>query len=346
MELSKIKVLEPKHPNKSTRIVNGDASAILNWNDIAYPQFYNVYKQLLSNFWIPDEISMSKDIQQWPELSDGEKETFKKIIGLLSILDSSQTRYIMESAMYTSDPSIHAILSVIAQQEVVHNQSYSYVLSSLVSLPEQNEVFDIAKNDPMVMKRNDFIIELYQQFLDEPTLEHFAKTLVASIILEGINFYSGFAFFYNLSRNQKMVGTSTMISYIQRDEMQHSYFISQVLRALLSENKELDADGSFSDFVRDVFSKAVELETEWSHYVLSDVDGIDVDEMTAYIKYLANKRLRVLGLEDLFPGYEEDVMPWIRSYSDESTNATKSDFFEQKSRAYAKVSQDNGFDDL
>lgn len=346
MELSKIKVLEPKHPNKSTRIVNGEASAILNWNDLAYPQFYTVYKQLLSNFWIPDEISMSKDIQQWPNLSEGEKETFKKIIGLLSILDSSQTRYIMESAMYTSDPSIHAILSVIAQQEVVHNQSYSYVLSSLVSLPEQNEVFNIAKNDPMVMKRNTFIIELYQQFLDQPTLEHFAKTLVASIVLEGINFYSGFAFFYNLSRNQKMLGTSTMISYIQRDEMQHSYFISQVLRALLSENKELDADGSFSAFVREVFAKAVELETEWSQYALSDVQGIDVDEMTAYIKYLANKRLRVLGLEDLFPGYEEDVMPWIRSYSDESTNSTKSDFFEQKSRAYAKVSQDNGFDDL
>lgn len=346
MNLSKIKVLEPKHPNKATSLINGQASAILNWNDIAYPQFYTVYKQLLSNFWIPDEISMSKDIQQWPVLSAEEKDTFKKIIGLLSILDSSQTRYIMESALFTSDPSVHAVLSVIAQQEVVHNQSYSYVLSSLVPLEEQNEVFDMAKNDPMVMKRNEFIIDLYQDFIDDRSVLSFTKALVASIVLEGINFYSGFAFFYNLARNQKMVGTSTMISYIQRDEMQHSYFISQLLRALTAEHKELDQNNELTQFIYDTFEKAVELETEWSHYVLKDVEGIDVDEMTEYIKYLANKRLRVLGLEDLYPGCNEDVMPWIRSYSDESTNATKSDFFEQKSRSYAKVTQDNGFDDL
>ncbi|MCT4777609.1 MULTISPECIES: ribonucleotide-diphosphate reductase subunit beta [Exiguobacterium] len=346
MTIQKIKLLSPKHPNRATAIIGGETSSIVNWNDIAYPQFYTIYKQLLSNFWIPDEISMSKDMQQWPQLTEREQDAFKRIIGLLSILDSVQTRYILESSMFSSDSSVHAVLAVIAQQEVVHNQSYSYVLSSLVPLSEQNRIFDIAKDDEMVMKRNQFILDLYEDFRADQTAETFAKSLVASIILEGINFYSGFAYFYNLARHQKMVGTSTMISYIQRDEMQHSYFVSQLLRAVLTENPEIDADGSFSQFVYDTMAEAVDLEIEWCEYVLRDLDGLDVSEMRDYVKYLANKRLRVIGLNDLYEGFNEDVMPWIRAYSDDSLNATKSDFFEQKSRSYAKVTDANGFDDL
>jgi len=89
-----------------------------------------------------------------------------------------------------------------------------------------------------------------------------------------------------------------------------------------------------------------DLEVEWCEYVLRDLDGLDVSEMRDYVKYLANKRLRVIGLNDLYEGFNEDVMPWIRAYSDDSLNATKSDFFEQKSRSYAKVTDANGFDDL
>jgi len=118
------------------------------------------------------------------------------------------------------------------------------------------------------------------------------------------------------------------------------------LRAVLSEHPEIDADGSFTQFVYDTFKRAVDLEIEWSEYVLRDLDGLDVSEMRDYVKYLANKRLRVIGLSDLYEGHDEDVMPWIRAYSDDSMNATKSDFFEQKSRSYAKVTDANGFDDL
>ncbi len=184
-QLQKIKLLDARHPNRATAIIGGETSAIVNWNDIAYPQFYSIYKQLLSNFWIPDEISMSKDMQQWNQLSEREQDAFKRIIGLLSILDSVQTRYILESAMFTSDSSVHAILAIVAQQEVVHNQSYSYVLSSLVPLAEQNRIFDIAKDDDMVMKRNAFILDLYEDFQNDRTPENFAKSLVASIVLEG-----------------------------------------------------------------------------------------------------------------------------------------------------------------
>ena len=344
--MRKIRLLEPDNPNRSTGIVDGYTSGVLNWNDIPYPQFYEIYKSLRSNFWTPEEISMVKDIKKWNELDDAEKKAYKRIIGLLAILDSVQTNLIARVSDYITDTSVHANFVEIASQEVIHNQSYSYVLSSIVKLEEQNEVFDSARTDPEIMKRNQLIIDMYNEFDDNPTPLTLAKALLGSIILEGINFYSGFAFFYNLARQQKMVGTSTMISYIQRDEMQHGHFISMVLRALLAENPEIDRNGEFSDFVYKTIDEAVQLEINWSHEVLSDVKGIDLVEFDGYVKYIANKRVRQLGMDDLYEGYDENVMPWVKSFSDESMNNTKTDFFEQKSRSYGKLSDDNGFDDL
>src|SRR5690625_6870074 len=129
-------------------------------------------------------------------------------------------------------------MAVIAQQEAVHNESYSYVLSSVVSLDEQNEAFNLGRTDPVLLKRNQYITEHYNRFVEEPTIENILKTFVYTTLLEGMFFYSGFAFFYNLARHNKMVGTSTMVSYINRDELEHGRFIAELFRATLAEKPE------------------------------------------------------------------------------------------------------------
>ena len=74
--LEKRKLLDTDAPNRSTGIVNGRSSNILNWDDVRYPWAYPKYKVMLSNFWTPFEINMSKDIKQFPQLSDVEKDSF------------------------------------------------------------------------------------------------------------------------------------------------------------------------------------------------------------------------------------------------------------------------------
>lgn len=342
--LTKIKLLNPEFPNKSTGIVNGQASGILNWNDIAYPQMYDLYHVLLSNFWKAQEINMQDDIKQWDQLTQIEKDIFLRINTQLASLDSLQTPTMTHVMDFVTDPSFKAIFAVIAQQEAVHNESYSYILSSLVPLDEQINRFNQAKDDPVVQKRNALILEAYEAFRNNPTLQNLFKLSVNSINLEGIYFYAGFAYFYNLARQQKMLRTSTMISYIQRDEMQHAYFISQFIRILLTENPELYNEENIQ-YIYQTVAKAVELEKEWAHYILRDIKGIDINEYDGYVEYLANKRFRQLGLDNYFPE-RENPMPWIHVFSDEMINDTKSDFFEQKSRTYTKVSQSNGFDEL
>lgn len=346
-ELSKVKLLVPSNPNKATKIVGGEASGILNWNDIRYSHFYDIYKAMLNNFWQASEINMSDDIKMWKstKLNNRERDAFLNIIGLLSILDSVQPNFIAAIKEYISDPSIKAIFSIVEQQEVVHNQSYSYCLASIEKLSEQNRAFEMARTEPKIYERNKHITDIYEEVRENPNVYTVCKALVASIVLEGINFYSAFAFFYNLARNQKLLKTSTMISYINKDELAHSYFMSQVLRAVIGENPEVDQDGEFSNWVYDFVKKAVELEIEWSEYALRDINGIDMNEMCQYVEYLGNKRLRMMGLEDLWDA-DENVMPWIKVFSDDSFNKGNTDFFENKSRQYSKTSDANGFDDL
>src|SRR5690625_916328 len=108
--------------------------------------------------------------------------------------------------------------------------------------------------------------------------------MVYTALLEGMFFYSGFAFFYNMARHNKMVGTSTMVSYINRDELEHGRFISELFRATLAENPQFNNE-EFTTFVYDSFEQSVNLEIEWSHYVLKGIPTIDLKEMSGYIKY-------------------------------------------------------------
>jgi|SRR5690625_2572777 len=342
--LERAKTLEPLNPNKSTGLFGGKSSGILNWNDIAYPHWYKMYKRLLGNYWQADEVNMSGDIRQFPTLSEAEQAAYLKIIGLLSTLDAPQTRTALLLSLYATDSSVQSIMAVIAQQEAVHNESYSYVLSSVVSLDEQNESFQLGRKDPVLLKRNESVTKQYNAFVEEPSIDNILKTLVYTALLEGMFFYSGFAFFYNLARHNKMVGTSTMVSYINRDELEHGRFIAELFRATLGENPASNTK-EFTSWVYDSFQSSVELEIEWSSYVLADVEGIDLVEMAGYVKYRANKMLRMMGLSEIYPDHVDNPMKWIRGYVD-NFDGTKTDFFEQTSRQYTKTSDLNGFDDL
>ncbi|GEL09007.1 ribonucleotide-diphosphate reductase subunit beta [Salisediminibacterium halotolerans] len=331
-------------PNASTGILNGESSNVLNWDDVRFPWAYPLYKNMLANFWTPFEINMSSDIKDFQYLSDNEEDAFKKIIGLLAFLDSIQTDYAMHVSKYVTDSSLNALMTTLAFQEVVHNQSYSYVLSSLVSKDEQEEIFEYWKHDPVLRKRNDFIAEGYEAFVNNPTPETLLKSIVYDVILEGLNFYSGFSFFYSLARDGKMVSTSTMINYINRDEQLHVMLFARMFKEIRNEYPELQGE-EIDRFVQETFIEAAELEIEWARYIIgNEFPAIPIGDLEDYIRFMANKRVNELGVERPFDGYRKNPMSWIKVYED--MNDGKTDFFEQKPRQYAKVSEDNGFDDL
>ncbi|MBS4173136.1 ribonucleotide-diphosphate reductase subunit beta [Bacillus sp. FJAT-49736] len=343
--LEKRKLIDKTAPNRSTSIINGTSSNILNWDDVRFSWAYPKYKRMLANFWTPFEINMSQDIKQFPSLSEDEQNAFLKIIGLLALLDSIQTDYAGKVADYLTDSSLNAIMIILAQQEVIHNHSYSYVLSSIVTKQKQDEVFEFWRTEPILQQRNDFVTDGYKAFANEPNVENLLKSIVNDVILEGLFFYSGFAFFYNLARNQKMVATSTMINYINRDEHLHVDFFVKIFKEVLKEYPEYDTD-ELGRYVESSFLKATELEIEWARHIIGNkIDGVLLSDLEDYIKFYANIRCNQLGYDKPFPAIRNNPLRWIKAY--EEVDFGKSDFFEQKSRQYTKVNYvDNGFDEL
>ncbi|MFC4322466.1 ribonucleotide-diphosphate reductase subunit beta [Litchfieldia salsa] len=344
--LEKRKIIDTEAPNKSTGIINGQSSNILNWDDVRYSWAYPKYKTMLSNFWTPFEINMSKDIKQFPQLSEVEQEAFLKIIGLLALLDSIQSDYAIKAADYLTDSSLNALMIMLAQQEVIHNHSYSYVLSSIVPKSQQDEVFEFWRTEETLRKRNDFVTDGYHAFAENPTPENFLRSIIYDVILEGLFFYSGFAFFYNLARNQKMVATSTMINYINRDEQIHVGLFEKIFKEVLNEHPELNTK-ELEEFAIETFREAANLEIEWGREVIGQkIDGITLQELEQYIQYMANKRCNQIGFgRQVFPEAPiKNPMRWIVAYQE--VDLGKTDFFEQKSRQYTKTTDANGFDDL
>lgn len=338
-------LMDKQAPNRSTAIVNGRSSNVLNWDDVRFGWAFTKYKKMLGNFWTPFEINMSSDAKNFPNLSPHEQETFKKIIGLLALLDSVQTDYAGRIADFLTDSSLNALMIILAQQEVIHNHSYSYILSSLVSKDEQDKIFDYWRTEPTLVKRNDFIMEGYQGFAEDQTIENMLDSIVHDVILEGLFFYSGFSFFYHLARNQKMVASSTMINYINRDEQLHVDLFVKIYKELLEEHPEYDTPER-AEKVRETFRRAAELETEWAAEIIGDkIDGLEFEDVEDYIKFYANVRCNQLGYERPYEGYRKNPLKWIKAYED--VDLGKTDFFEQKSRQYTKVNvKDNGFDEL
>ena len=130
-------------------------------------------------------------------------------------------------------------LTIQGFQEAVHSQSYSYMLDTICSPVERNTILYQWKDDEHLLRRNTFIGELYNEFQDKKDAQTLLRVMMANYILEGIYFYSGFMFFYNLGRNGKMPGSVQEIRYINRDENTHLWLLRNMILELKKEEPQL-----------------------------------------------------------------------------------------------------------
>ena len=237
--------------------------------------------------------------------------------------------------IFITASEVNLCLTIQAFQEAVHSQSYSYMLDTICSPEKRNEILYQWKDDKILLERNKFIGELYNNFLEEPTQENLIKTIMANYILEGIYFYSGFMFFYNLERNGKMPGSAQEIRYINRDENTHLWLFRNILKELQLEQPEIFTD-EVKNQLKEMMKTAVEHEISWGNYVIGDnIQGINKNLINDYIKYLGNLRMKAIGLDAIYEGHDNNPAAWVDILSD--ANSVKTDFFEAKSTAYAKA---------
>ena len=226
---------------RDRRMIGGNTTNLNDFNNMKYEWVSDWYRQAMNNFWIPEEINLGVDIKDYRKLPAAERRAYDKILSFLIFLDSLQSANLPAVGEYITANEVNLCLAIQTFQETVHSQSYSYMLDTICEPQERNDVLYQWKEDEHLLARNEFIGNLYNQFQDDKSPEALARVLVANYILEGVYFYSGFMFFYNLGRNNLMPGSVQEIRYINRDENTHLWLFRNILLELKEEEPELFA---------------------------------------------------------------------------------------------------------
>ena len=299
----------------------------VNWNkeDDNFTQAF--WEQNVKQFWLPEEISVSKDLKNWNELSERERTLYKRVLAGLTLLDTKQGNNGIPSMMsLTENFQRKAVLSFMGTMEEIHAKSYSSIFTTLLSNREIDELFDWIETEETLQRKAELILEQYENTKDEKSLY---LSMVTSVFLESFLFYSGFFYPLFLAGQGKMVASGEIISLILRDESLHGKYIG-----LLAQEKY----NAFSDEVKkeldekmyEIFNKLMENEMNYTKLIYAE-SGME-NEVINFLKYNANRALENLGFDNYYE--VEPINPIVLNGL--STETKTHDFFSTKGNGYQK----------
>jgi ribonucleoside-diphosphate reductase beta chain len=310
----------------------------INWNRIQDEKDLEVWNRLVNNFWLPEKVPLSNDIQSWNTLTPDEQTLTMRVFTGLTLLDTIQGTVGAVSLIPDAiTPHEEAVYTNIAFMESVHAKSYSSIFSTLCSTKEIDEAFRWSTENEFLQKKAHIVMDYYRG--DDPL-----KRKVASTLLESFLFYSGFYLPMHWSSRAKLTNTADLIRLIIRDEAVHGYYIGYKFQRGLEQVDEARRD-EIKDYT---FSLLYELYDNEVHYTQSLYDSVGLSEdVKKFLHYNANKALMNLGYEAMFPSSVTNVNPAILSAL--SPNADENhDFFSGSGSSYvigkAEATEDDDWD--
>ena len=325
---------------ESRQIWFGNTTNLMELNSVKYNWAVGLYAQMRENFWIPQKTDLTQDINDYNNLTDSERRAYNGILSYLTFLDSVQTRNLPHLKDPITAPELSLCFTEQESQEGLHNQSYQYMIETIIPGEYRTKVYEFWREDTCLKKRCQSIASLYQQYLDDKKPENYFVALIADYLLEGIYFYNGFNFFYNLASRQLMPGSSDMFKLINRDELSHVRLFQKLIpeaMKVFSYSKEQ---------IYELFDQTVKQECFWTNHIIgNDVLGITEKSTENYTKWLANHRLKAIGLNPLYEGCEKNPYEHLERFADTKKEAnTKANFFEATVTSYVMSSGLSGWD--
>jgi ribonucleoside-diphosphate reductase beta chain len=169
----------------------GETTNLMQLNDVRYSWAVGLYKQMRQNFWIPEKLDLTADVTDYTNLTNDERRAFDGILSYLTFLDSVQTCNIPHLKSTVTAPEVALCMAEQISQEGMHNQSYQYMLETIVTSDRRSKVYDFWRTDKVLLKRCEYIAGMYQAYIDNPTQENYFVALIADYLLEGLYFYNG-----------------------------------------------------------------------------------------------------------------------------------------------------------
>lgn len=277
-------------------------------------------------------------------LTPSEQRAFDGILSYLTFLDSVQTCNLPHIKSALTAPEISLCMAEQISQEAMHNESYQYMIETIIPAERRNEIYEFWRTDPILKERCEYIAGVYQRYLENPTVENYFISLVADYLLEGLYFYNGFIFFYNLASRMLMPGSADIFKMINRDELSHVRLFQKILP------EAMKVFPYSEEQIYEMVDTAVKYECKWTNHIVgNDILGITESSTDQYTKYLANSRLRAIGLEPLYtdPKYAKSPYRHLERFSDtKSEGHTKANFFEAGVTSYMMSSGVTGWDEI
>ena len=227
------------------RIINGLDADVIQLHPMKHTFAWEAYNAGNANHWLPTEINMQNDIEQWKSntfLTEDERNVLKVVLGFFRTADSLvANNLVLALYKHITSPECRLYLLRQSYEEAIHTHSYQYIVESLGL--DGGEIFNMYREVEAIYNKAEFVNRFSEGILDPNfktgTFENDQKFLenliIFAIIMEGIYFYSSFAVMFSFQRQNKMVGSAEQIQYIMRDESQHLNFGIELINTIKSE---------------------------------------------------------------------------------------------------------------
>ena len=301
---------------------------IQRFEEFRYPKIAKFEETARGFFWVPEEISLTKDAADFKNASETVRHIFTSNLKRQILLDSVQGR--SPNLVYlpiVSLPELETWIQTWAFSETIHSRSYTHIIRNVY--PDPSRVFDEIMSISEIVDCANDITRNYDDLLNmaqwynllgegvhkvngrgyRVTLLDLKRLLWLSLmsvnVLEGLRFYVSFACSWAFAEVKKMEGNAKIIKFICRDENLHLAGTQQLLKALPQDDKAFATAAKETEKkCVEMFVSAVEQEKAWAKYLFKDGSMIGLNEqlLGQYIEWVANKRMTAIGLESPYKG--------------------------------------------
>ena len=311
---------------------------IQRFEEVKYKKIADFETTARGFFWVPEEISLSKDSNDFKDASDAVKHIFTSNLLRQTALDSLQGR--APSQVFTpvvSLPELEALIYNWSFFETnIHSRSYSHIIRNIYNVPKEvfNTIHDTKEIVDMASSVGKYYDELHKinchKELGEgvPEQVHIRAiwmALNASYALEAFRFMVSFATSLAMVENKIFIGNGNIISLILQDELLHKGWTAYLINQVVKEDPRFaEARDECQAEVYQLYMDVIREEKEWATYLfkLGPVIGLNANILREFVDYTAVGALKEIGIKYQSPAPRSTPIPWFNKHSDTSKKQT------------------------
>jgi ribonucleoside-diphosphate reductase beta chain len=311
---------------------------IQRFEEVKYKKIADFDSTARGFFWQPEEISLSKDANDFKEASDAVKHIFTSNLLRQTALDSLQGRG--PTQVFTpvcSLPELEALMYNWGFFETnIHSKSYSHIIRNIYNVPKDvfNTIHDTQEIVGMASSVGNYYDKLHvinckkELRIDITEKEHIKAiwmALHASYALEAFRFMVSFATSLAMVENKIFIGNGNIISLILQDELLHKGWTAYIINQVIKEDPRfLAAKAECEAEVYALYLDVIREEKEWADYLfkMGPVIGLNANILKDFVDYTAVDALKQIGIKYNQPAPKSTPIPWFNKHSDTSKKQT------------------------